>query len=265
MKIKFDFRVVFFIVVLATAVVGKFYTPHDPNLVDMGNILLNPSMQHLLGTDYLGRDLFSRILSGAWTTVSTSLMILILSIMIGVTLGLIAGYIGGKTDWIIMRFIDSFVAFPDYIIAIVISGILGGGTTNLIIAIVCIKWIAYARVTRAQVKVEKSKDYIAMAKINGVSNFNILIKHLLPHVFEEIVAMATADMGKVVLIIASLSYIGLGVQPPNPEWGYILNEGRTYFATNPILMIAPGVAIVLVVLSTNLLGNYISEKIRDRK
>ena len=104
-----------------------------------------------------------------------------------------------------------------------------------------------------------------MAKINGVSNFNILIKHLLPHVFEEIVAMATADMGKVVLIIASLSYIGLGVQPPNPEWGYILNEGRTYFATNPILMIAPGVAIVLVVLSTNLLGNYISEKIRDRK
>ena len=129
----------------------------------------------------------------------------------------------------------------------------------------CIKWIAYARVTRAQVKIEKSKDYIAMAKINGVSNFNILIKHLLPHVFEEIVAMATADMGKVVLIIASLSYIGLGVQPPNPEWGYILNEGRTYFATNPILMIAPGVAIVLVVLSTNLLGNYISEKIRDRK
>ena len=104
-----------------------------------------------------------------------------------------------------------------------------------------------------------------MAKINGVNSFNILRRHLLPHVFEEIVAMATADMGKIVLIIASLSYIGLGVQPPNPEWGYILNEGRTYFATNPILMIAPGVAIVLVVLSTILFGNYVSEKFRDRK
>lgn len=265
MKIKLNFSVVFFIAILVIAVIGKFYTPYDPNLVDMGNILLKPSAAHLLGTDNLGRDLFSRILAGAWTTISTSLIILILSISIGVTLGLIAGYVGGKIDWIIMRFIDSFIAFPDYIIAIVISGVLGGGTINLIIAIVAVKWIGYARVTRAQVKVEKSKDYIAMAKINGVNSFNILIKHLLPHVFGEIVAMATADMGKIVLMIASLSYIGLGVQPPNPEWGYILNEGRTFFASNSILMIAPGVAIILVVLSTNLLGNYIGEKVRAKK
>lgn len=167
---------------------------------------------------------------------------------------------GGRIDWIIMRFIDAFLAFPDYIVAIVLSGVLGSGTFNLILAIVAVKWVRYARLVRSTVKSEKMKDYIFMAKLNGMGTISILGKHLIPHVLGNVMAVATMDMGKIIIMIASLSYIGLGVQPPNPEWGSMLNEGRTFFQSAPYLMIAPGLAIVIVVLAVNLFGDSIGKQ-----
>ncbi|WP_207653832.1 nickel transporter permease [Tepidibacter mesophilus] len=264
MKFKINFTVLFFSIVILTMIIGKMFMPYDPNLVDMGSRLQPLSAEHLLGTDNLGRDVFSRILAGAWTTITTGMIVLVIALFIGVPVGLISGYIGGKVDWIIMRVIDLFLAFPDYIVAIVVSGILGAGTVNLIIAIVVVKWVGYARLARSIVQSEKMKDYISMAKINGLRFTSILIKHLMPHVVGNVMAVATMDMGKILLMIASLSYIGLGVQPPNPEWGSMLNEGRTFFQNAPHLMFAPGLAIMTVVLGANIIGDSISRRYRIR-
>lgn len=260
MKSKIDFKMIFFIIIIFVMVFGKIVTPYPPNVVNMGNRLKPPSVEHLLGTDNLGRDVFSRILAGAWTTIGIGIITLTLSLLIGVFIGLISGYVGGKVDWVIMRIVDAFTAFPEYIIAIVISGILGSGTYNLIIAIVAVKWVYYARIARSTVQVEKNKDYITVAKLNGLSTFAILRKHITPHVIGNVMALATMDMGKIILMISSLSFIGLGVQPPNPEWGSMLNEGRTFFQQAPHLMLAPGLAIMIVVLAANLFGDSISER-----
>lgn len=265
MKFKINLKTVFSIIFILVILLGKKFTPYDPNLVNMAIRLKAPSVGHLLGTDNLGRDVLSRIFAGAYTTIGVAVLILILSLLIGVTVGLISGYVGGKIDWIIMRITDSFLAFPDYIIAIVLSGILGAGTLSLIPAIVAVKWVGYARLVRGTVQSEKMKDYITIAKINGLDSPAILRKHILPHVVGNVMAVATMDMGKIILMIASLSYIGLGVQPPNPEWGSMLNEGRTFFAIAPHLMIAPGLAIMIVVFAANLFGDSISKRysIRD--
>lgn len=265
MKFKINYKTILFILLLLIMIVGKKFTPYDPNLVNMASRLQYPSSQHLFGTDNLGRDVLSRIFAGAFTTIGVAVLILLLSLFIGVTIGLISGYIGGKVDWMIMRVIDSFLAFPDYIIAIVLSGILGAGTYNLILAIVVVKWVGYARLVRSTVQSEKMKDYISMAKINGVNSLSILRKHLIPHVIGNVMSVATMDMGKIIIMIASLSYIGLGVQPPNPEWGSMLNEGRTFFTNAPYLMIAPGVAIMIVVFAANLLGDSISKRYSIRE
>lgn len=264
MKFKFDFKRVFFILIILAVIIGKIFTPYDANLVDISIKLQPPNAEHILGTDNLGRDLFSRVLAGAWTTVGTGTIILIASILIGVPIGLISGYIGGRVDWVIMRFVDAFLAFPDYILAIVLSGILGSGTFNLILAIVVVKWVRYARIVRSTVQSEKMKDYIFMAKLNGMSTISILCKHLIPHVLGNVMAVATIDMGKIILMIASLSYIGLGVQPPNPEWGSMLNEGRNFFQIAPHLMIVPGLAIMIVVLASNLFGDSIAKQYSNK-
>lgn len=259
MKFKINFKMIFFILIIFVMIIGKVVTPYDPNLIDMTSRLKPPNAEHFFGTDNLGRDVFSRIFAGAWTTIGIGFLTLTFSLLIGVSVGLIAGYIGGKVEWIIMRFVDAIISFPGYIIAIVISGILGSGTYNLIIAIVAVKWVYYARLARSTVQSEKNKDYIAVAKLNGLSEFSILRKHLIPHVMGNVMALATMDMGKIILMISSLSFIGLGVQPPNPEWGSMLNEGRTFFQYAPHLMIAPGLAIMIVVFAANLFGDSISE------
>lgn len=265
MKFKINFKTMLFIIILIIMMIGKKFRPYDPNLVNMSIRLQSPSTQHILGTDNLGRDVLSRIFAGAFTTIGVAVAILVLSLIIGVAVGLFSGYIGGKIDWIIMRFIDSFLAFPDYIIAIVLSGILGAGIFNLILAIVVVKWVGYARLVRSIVQSEKMKDYILMARINGVNSLGIMIKHLIPHVVGNVMAVATMDIGKIILMIASLSYIGLGVQPPNPEWGSMLNEGRTFFVKSPHLMIAPGAAIMIVVFAANLFGESISKSYSIRE
>ncbi|MCY8092306.1 nickel transporter permease [Bacillus haynesii] len=237
-----------------------FFLPFDPLRTDMANRLQPISMQHWLGTDHLGRDIFSRMIAGAKATVGTALAAILISVFIGVPVGLVSGFFGGRLDRMIMRIVDAVMAFPDYIVAIVLSGLLGPGLMNLILAVVAVKWVGYARLVRSTVFSEKQKDYIALAELTGLGSGAILKKHLLPHVLGNVSVLATLDIGKTVLMIAALSYIGLGAQPPYPEWGAMLNDGKHYFLHAPQLMVIPGLAIMFIVLLSNLYG----DRLRDR-
>ncbi len=239
--------------------IAPIVAPYDPLKVEMGSRLLPISSEHWLGTDHLGRDILSRLLVGAQVTVGSTFLILFLSIAIGLPFGLISGYVGGWVDRVLMRIVDAILAFPDYIVAIVLTGLLGPGLSNLVISVIIVKWVKYTRLVRGTVLSEKYADYIAMAKVNGLNPFQILTKHIIPHVMGNVLVLATLDIGKTILLIASLSYIGLGNQPPNPEWGSMLNEGKQFFYNEPQLMFIPGIAIVIVVLFFNLFG----DKLRD--
>lgn len=259
MKTKISWQLIFLITFVLIILAGPYLAPMDPNMVDLPNRLRSPDSQYWFGTDQLGRDLFSRILTGGQLTVGISMLALLMSIMIGVPVGLFSGYQGGKFDWFSMRIVDSFMAFPEYVVAIILSGLLGPGFFNLVTAILIVKWVGYARLVRGIVLQEKAKDYLLIAKFNGASHAVTLYKHLLPHVIGPVLALATLDIGKVVLLVASLSYIGLGVQPPDPEWGSMLNEGRPYFIQATYLMLVPGLAIFFVVLGMNMLGNQLTK------
>ena len=244
-------------VFLVLLIIGPWIAPQDPNLTATADKLQGPSTAHWLGTDDLGRDVFSRILTGGLTTVGLSAMALGISILIGVPLGLLSGYLGGRTDWALMRVVDIFLALPEYIVAMIITGLMGQGFGNLLLAILIIKWVGYTRLTRSVVMQEKAKDYLMVSTISGASTLSIMRRHLLPHIVGPVMALATVDIGKVILLVASLSYLGLGVQLPSAEWGAMLNEAQTFFTQAPHLMLAPGLAIFLVVCSANWLGDQL--------
>lgn len=244
---------------------GSSFIPHDPFQIDMGNRLQQASSVHWFGTDQLGRDIFSRIVYGAKLTIGLGLLSIILAIGIGVPIGLFSGYIGGRIDAVFMRMIDGILAFPDFILAIAIAGILGPNLTNIVIAIILVRWITYARVVRSLVLVEKEKEYILVSKISYSSTWKTIRMHLFPQVLPEVIAMAAIDIGKVILMISALSYIGLGAQAPIPEWGAMLNDGRGYFQVVPSLMIYPGLAIMITVLTCNLLGDGLKDHFDIRK
>ena len=244
-------------VFLVLLIIGPWIAPQDPNLTATADKLQGPSTAHWLGTDDLGRDVFSRILTGGLTTVGLSAMALGISILIGVPLGLLSGYLGGRTDWALMRVVDIFLALPEYIVAMIITGLMGQGFGNLLLAILIIKWVGYTRLARSVVMQEKAKDYLMVSTISGASTVSIMRRHLLPHIVGPVMALATVDIGKVILLVASLSYLGLGVQLPSAEWGAMLNEAQMFFTQAPHLMLAPGLAIFLVVCAANWLGDQL--------
>lgn len=244
-------------VFLVLLIIGPWIAPQDPNLTATADRLQGPSAAHWLGTDDLGRDVFSRILTGGLTTVGLSALALGISILIGVPLGLLSGYLGGRTDWALMRVVDIFLALPEYIVAMIIAGLMGQGFANLLLAILVIKWVGYTRLARSVVMQEKAKDYLMVSTISGASTLSIMRRHLLPHIVGPVIALATVDIGKVILLVASLSYLGLGVQLPSAEWGAMLNEAQMFFTQAPHLMVAPGLAIFLVVCAANWLGDQL--------
>ena len=244
-------------VFLVLLIIGPWIAPQDPNLTATADKLQGPSAAHWFGTDDLGRDVFSRILTGGLTTVGLSALALGISILIGVPLGLLSGYLGGRTDWTLMRAVDIFLALPEYIVAMIIAGLMGQGFGNLLLAILIIKWVGYTRLARSVVMQEKAKDYLMVSTISGASTLSIMRRHLLPHIVGPVMALATVDIGKVILLVASLSYLGLGVQLPSAEWGAMLNGARMFFTQAPHLMLAPGLAIFLVVCAANWLGDQL--------
>ncbi|WP_112182276.1 MULTISPECIES: nickel transporter permease [Paraliobacillus] len=259
------YAVIFAVLLLVVVLYTFLYLQYDPNLTDVSNRLLGTSLEHPLGTDHLGRDVLTRIILGGKFTVGYSVLALIVALIIGVPFGVFAGFKGGLIDRIFMRVADGFLAFPDTVVAIVLSGLLGAGIGNLLFAIVLVKWVNYARLVRSTVMTERKREYVDIARINGMKPWQIMIKHILPHVIGNVLVLASLDLGKIILLISSLSYIGLGAQPPSPEWGAMLNDSRPYFQSRPELMIYPGLAIVSVVLVSNLCGDYLRDRFDVKK
>ena len=252
------------ILVFLTALLAPLAAPHDPEPVVLGQRLLPPDRDYPLGTDSLGRCLFSRILFGARITLTYSLSILLVIMAVGIPLGMLAGFRGGLADSVIMRLVDIILAFPNLILALVLIGIFGPGLFNVMLALALVSWVGYARVARGMVLSIKEKEYISAAKICGTRGIKLLWKHVMPNLLPPLVVLATLDLGKLILSIATLSFLGLGAQPPTPEWGAMINDARPFMQTEPRLMLAPGLAIGLTVLGFNLLGDGLRDILDPR-
>jgi ABC-type dipeptide/oligopeptide/nickel transport system permease subunit len=247
------------LVLVLISILAPYIAPHDPLKTSMTNSLQGSNAIFPLGTDQLGRDLYSRILYGALNSLKMTFILVITIFTVGTVIGTIAGYFGGIIDSIVMRFCDVFLAFPGIIFAIAIAGVLGPSSINTIIALAVVNWAKYARVSRSLAMSIRKKDYIKAAKMGGARQYQIILKYVLPNIIPSLIVMATMDIGTMLLEISSLSFLGLGAQPPTPEWGYMINEGRAFIQTAPWLMIYPGVAMFITVTIFNLLG----EGIRD--
>jgi peptide/nickel transport system permease protein len=242
------------LIFVALAVLAPWIMPYDPAAQDYGALLQGPSAAHWLGTDYLGRDMLSRLLGGARVSLVAMAIVLASALAIGVVIGSFAGYVGGTVELVMISVIDIILALPSLIIALALIGILGAGYGSMIAALTFAWWANYARMSRAVVATELQQPYIEAARVMGASHLWIYSRHILPHVLGLVVVYASADAGALVLSIATLSFLGLGVQPPTPEWGQMLVDGMSYIEEYPLLVILPGIALTLVVVSFNLLG-----------
>ena len=228
--------------------------PHDPLLVDVSIKLKNPSAAYPLGTDQLGRCILSRLLWGSRYSLSYSFTVLLITVCVGVPIGLFAGYVGGKIDSIIMRIIDVFMAMPVFIVALAIAGTVGASGAHLILSLSVVSWAEYARLARALTLQEKNKNYMTALKAGGCGHARIIFRHVLRNILPSVIALATMEIGSIILSIAGFSFIGLGVQAPTPEWGIMLSDSRSYIQTYPRLMFYPGILIMIIVLAFNYLG-----------
>ncbi|WP_049928401.1 nickel transporter permease [Halopiger goleimassiliensis] len=240
---------------LAVAAIGPTVVPHDPTTQDLANSLQPPSTAHPLGTDELGRDVLARLVYGARISLGIAVAVTAVRLVLGTTIGLLAGYVGGRVDEALMRLVDVQLAFPGLVLALVIAGILGPSLRNVLIALAVVGWGSYARLVRGSVLSTKEREFVRAARLLGASRTQIVTRHLLPNVVSPVVVLATLNLGTVVLATAGLSFIGLGAQPPTPEWGTMLSDGRHYLRDAWWIANAPGVAIMLTVLGFNLLGD----------
>jgi peptide/nickel transport system permease protein len=256
-----------FIIILITIIAAIFaplVAPYDPNLPDMKNALQGPSLKHLLGTDELGRDTLSRIIYGTRTSLLIGITAIFLAATTGMVLGLIAGYFGGFTYMFIMRFIDALMAFPMILLALVIAAFLGGGLTNIVIAIGFSMTAVYCRLMCGQVLTIRENDYIKAERALGASDLRIMFFHVLPNTLPTLIVMVTLQMGGAILAEAGLSFLGVGLAPPNAAWGAMVNDGYRYLLTLPMLSFAPGLAIMLVVFSFNMVGDGLRDALDPR-
>lgn len=241
------------------AVLAPFLALHNPQEVQLGLRLQGPSAQYPFGTDHLGRCIFSRVVFGAQVSLMAAAIVLASVLVISLPVGMIAGYAGGIIDQIFMRVVDTILAFPMLILALAIAGFLGPGLLNVILALASVWWVSYARIVRGLTLVIKEKDFVLAAKALGTKPPSLIYHHILPHILSTVIVLATLDMGKLIMSVAGLSFLGLGAQPPTPEWGSMLNDGRPYFQTAPHLMLFPGLAIFSVVLACNLFGDALRD------
>ncbi|WP_226528667.1 nickel ABC transporter permease subunit NikC [Metabacillus niabensis] len=239
---------------------APWLAPNDPIAVNLAHKLQPPSLNYPLGTDHLGRCTLSRILYGARISLGFATLIFISSLSIGLVVGIIAGFKGGWVDQLLMRLGDGVMAFPSLLLVLGLVGIWGAGLKQVVLALILVQWVYYARVIRGIVLSLKEQNYIAAAKISGSSQWTIMKKHIIPNVLPPIAVMGTLEMGWAIMDLSSMSFLGLGVQPPTPEWGAMIHEGKSYIRTNPTLMIYPGLMILLVVVTFNLLGEALSEQ-----
>jgi len=252
------------VALLLAAVAAPALAPHDPLAINLSQSLASPSRAHLLGTDHLGRDLLSRLLYAARGSLGAALATVLISSATGLLVGTVAGYFGGWVDEISMRLVDILLALPSFVLALVLAGILGPGLANMVLAMVLVRWASPARVARSLVLALREQDFVTAARAMGASDARIMARHLLPNVLGPMVVLATLSLGNTILALAGLSFVGLGMQIPHPEWGAMLNQARPFIQTAPRLMIVPGVAIALSVFSANVLGDAWRDRLDPR-
>ena len=258
------FGMVIIVIMVLVAILAPVLAPFDPFELGTGKILEGPSWNHLLGTDQLGRDTMSRIIYGTQVSLMVGLIVVLVAAVIGMTLGLVAGYYGGWINTVIMRFIDALMSFPMMLLAMVIAALLGGGIRNVIIALTVGLIPIYCRLMCGQVLTVKENDYVLAERSAGASDIRIMGRHVLINCFPPLIVVMTMMLGSTILAEAGLSFLGIGIEAPTPAWGSMVNDGRNYLTELPILSIAPGVAIMLVVFSFNMVGDGLRDALDPR-
>ncbi|WP_274310214.1 ABC transporter permease [Solibacillus daqui] len=243
----------------AVAIFVPFIAPNDPNYVDLTQKLQPTSKDYPLGTDHLGRCQLSRLLFGARTSLITAFIVMSITFCISVPIGIFAGYMGGIVDTWFIRICDMLMAFPSFLLSLAFVGMLGPSYGHLILAMVCVQWVFYARFIRGMVLSVKERSFVMAARICGTSPFKIAIKHIVPTILASVIVLLFMDIGGVILSISGLSFLGLGVQPPYAELGMMINDSKPYFRSHPMLMMYPGLIIFLVVISFNVFGESLRQ------
>jgi ABC-type dipeptide/oligopeptide/nickel transport system permease subunit len=258
------FGMVVFVAFLIIAIFAPQIAPYDPLQRNLEEALQQPNAQHLLGTDAIGRDTLSRLIYGTRISLIVGVLVVTIAGGFGVILGAIAGYFGGIIGAVIMRLMDTLMTIPMMILALAIAALLGGGLKNVVIALGFGLIPGYARLMASQVMVAKETDYVMSGHAMGASNWRILIRHIVPNCFSPILVLITMMMGTTILAEAGLSFIGIGITPPTPAWGGMVTDGRNYLLSNPFLSVAPGVAIMLMVFSFNMIGDGLRDALDPR-
>lgn len=258
------FSIVVIAIVIGGAAIAPLWTPHDPNSVDAASRAVGPSFQHPAGTDVLGRDVLSRLMVGARPTLQVGLIAVSLACLVGVSIGLGCGYWGGWVDSVGMRVMDTVYAFPALILVLGLVAVLGRGIAPIGMAIAVVNVPVFARVTRAQVLTVRTRDFVRAAEAVGASPLRVLVRHIAPNSWAPVLVQATVLVGYAILIEASLSFLGLSVPPPAPTWGGMLEAGFRYINQHPLLSVTPGIAIFVVVLACNLLGDALRDFLDPR-
>jgi peptide/nickel transport system permease protein len=257
-------------VMMVVAVFAPLIAPHSPTEQSLPDKLKPPAWQeggsakHLLGTDLLGRDLLSRLVYGARVSLTVAAFALLSGGLIGLAVGIIAGYLGGRVDSVLMRVVDATLTFPTILIALLLAVSLGAGLRTIVIAITVIIWARFARVVRGEVLGVRARDFVSLARVHGCSSFRIMLVHIVPNVMNTFMVLLTLHIGFVIIVEASLSFLGAGIPPPTPSWGQMVADGRSHIASAWWLAVVPGAAIMLVVLAFNLFGDWLRDWLDPR-
>lgn len=262
-ELRFKLIIIILVLIIIVGIMSPVIAPNDPYKTDLFNTLKSPSIEFWFGTDALGRCIFSRVLYGISNSIISALTVVLITFSGGTIIGVISGFYGGIVDEIIMGIVDVFLSFPGIIIAVAVAGILGGGLKNAMIAIGLISWPKYSRLARCEVMAINSETFILAAKLSGNGNLKIILKHIIPNIIGALVITASADVGIMIMELAGLSFLGLSSPLPIPEWGSMMNEGKSMLQSAPWITLFPGTAILIVVILFNLLGDTICELLEN--
>ncbi len=243
------------IIMAGMAILAPYLVPHDPAIVDLDHSLVKPCTDYPMGTNKLGRCVLSQLIFGARITIGTGILVVLATAAIGMMIGIVSGYFGGLTDTLIMRFTDMMLALPGIILALIIAGLLGPGIFNLMLALVVTGWTGFARVVRGTVLSLKESGFIESARVLGASEIYIIRVHIIPNCLSPVIILSTFGVARAILAISALSFLGLGSQPPNLDWGFMLKDSVMYMRTAPYLAIYPGLAVMISVLAFNFFGD----------
>ena len=262
-------KLYFFGALALLLVIASFFSeqlcPYDPYMQDMSLTKAAPSAEHLLGTDRYGRDMLSRVIAGSKTSIFSTLLLVSFITLFGSLIGIICAWMGRKTDTVLMRLSDMFLAFPGLVFALAVAAVLGGGVHNAILALAAISWPKYARLARSQTLALQAAPFMQAAKMAGSSTFKLIYKHVIPNISGPILVTAVLDIGTMMMELAGLSFLGLGAKPPIPEWGSMMSDTRNLLPTQPWVTLAPGFAIFFSVMIFNLLGDTVRDYLDPKR